>query len=46
MNPRHATRAVTYMTVSIARWYRPGGSMRPEIAAAENVAYALSIMNS
>ena len=46
VNPRHATRAVTYMTVSIARWYRPGGSMRPEIVAAENVAYALSIMNA
>ena len=45
VNPHHATRAVTYMTVSIARWYRPGGSMSPETIAAENVAYALSIMN-
>jgi AcrR family transcriptional regulator/DNA-binding XRE family transcriptional regulator len=45
VNPHHASRAVTYMSVSIARWYRPGGSMRPETVAAENVAYALSIMN-
>lgn len=45
VNPRHATRAVTYMTVSIARWYRPDGSMRPETVASENVAFALSIMN-
>lgn len=44
LNPHHAARSITYMCVSIARWYRPGGAMGADDVAAETVTYALSVM--